>query len=76
MTYAIALNATEFSSYLAAIEAHPFASLLLAAIVIVFIRAGGRARGPRADDGRTPRASGSGRQAAVKKPPAGCPPVA
>lgn len=76
MTYAIALNATEFSSYLAAIEAHPFASLLLTAIVIVFIRAGGRARGPRTDGGQTPRASRSGRQAAVKKPPAERPPLA
>lgn len=35
----ISLTAAELASYLAVIEAHPFASLLLAAVVVTFIRA-------------------------------------
>jgi hypothetical protein len=66
MKHAIAFNAAEFSAYLAAIEAHPFASLLLAIIVIAFIRARVRSAAragvatdpedvsPRRSSGRTP----------------------
>lgn len=49
MTTPIALTATEFASYLAAVEAHPFASLLLSAVVIVFIRARRQPRFSRRD---------------------------
>jgi len=41
MTVPITLNAAELASYLAAIEAHPFASLLLAIILIAFFRTHG-----------------------------------
>ena len=65
MIVPVALSAAELASYLAAVEAHPFASLLLAIVMVAFFRARGQQRLLRDND--SPNRTDQG-DAAAKAP--------